>query len=120
MALLVVLTGCAVQGPRFKQIEASLPAIEEGYGRVYFMNAGGPHARVAIDKQVVGECKIGAFFWEDLTAGTHVVTVDTPNYFGAWDEPLEVIAGQDHFIRITPRKGQAVANALFGPIGYLV
>jgi hypothetical protein len=120
IASVLLLTGCAVQGPSFKQIEASLPAIKEGYGRVYFMNAGRPHARVAVDKQVVGECKIGAFFWEDLTAGTHVVTVDSPNDFGAWDESLEVIPGQDHFIRITPRRGQTVANALFGPLGYLV
>jgi hypothetical protein len=115
----VLFTGCAAKGPTFQQIQPSIPAVREGYGRLYFMNPGRPHARVAVDKNQIGECKFGAFFWEDVPAGAHVVTLDNSGDFGAWDEPIEVSAGQEQFILIKPRRGQAIANGLFGPLGLL-
>jgi hypothetical protein len=116
---LVVLTGCAAKGPTFQQIQPSIPAVREGYGRLYFMNPGRPHARVAIDKNMIGECKYGAFFWEDIPAGAHVVTLDNSGDFGAWDEPIEVSAGQEYFMLIKPRSGPAMAQFLLGPLGVL-
>jgi hypothetical protein len=115
----VVLTGCAAKGPTYQQIQPSIPAIREGYGRLYFMKPGPKHARVAIDKNPIGECKYGAFFWEDIPVGPHVITLDNSGDFGAWEEPVEVSAGQEHFILIKPRRGQAIANGLFGPLGLL-
>lgn len=115
----VLFTGCAAKGPTFQQIQPSIPAVREGYGRLYFMNPGRPHARVAVDKNQIGECKFGAFFWEDVPVGAHVVTLDNSGDFGAWDEPIEVSAGQEQFILIKPRRGQAIANGLFGPLGLL-
>ena len=83
------------------------------------MNPAPKHARITVDKNQIGECKYGAFFWEDVPAGAHIVTVDNSGDFGAWDEPVEVSAGQEHFILLKSRRGQRVALGLFGPLGLL-
>ena len=83
------------------------------------MNLAPKHARITVDKNQIGECKYGAFFWEDLPAGAHVATVDNRGDFGAWDEPVEVSAGQDNFILIKSRREQRVAFGLFGPLSLL-
>lgn len=119
---ILFLSGCVATatGPFFQQIQPNIPALSEEHGRLYFMNPGLPHAQITVDKNQIGECKYGAFFWEDLPAGAHVVTVNASGDFGAWDEPIEVFAGHEHFILFKPRRGQAIAQGLFGLPGLLV
>lgn len=58
----VIVTGCAAKGPSYHQILPTIPVLSQGYGRLYFMNSLTPHARVEVDKNLIGECKFGAFF----------------------------------------------------------
>ncbi len=119
LVLLVPLlsVGCAAKGPSFFQIESSIPVIPPGYGRLYFLNPIRKHARLFLDKQEIGECKYGAFFWEDVPAGSHVITADTWGDFGAWDQSIEVAAAADHFILIKERRAPMIALALLGVVG---
>ncbi len=119
LILVVCVSGCSPKGPSFYQIESTIPSLQPSYGRLYFLNTSGQAARLAINKESIGKCRSGAFFWEEVQGGTHVVTADTWGELGAWNHKIVVIAGQDHYIRIKNRKAASVATALFGVVGNL-
>jgi hypothetical protein len=119
LIVIVCFSGCGPKGPSFYQIEKTLPSLQPSYGRLYFLNTSSKEARLAIDKESISKCRSGAFFWEDIQVGTHEVTADTWGDLGAWYQKIEVMAGQDHYIRIKDRKAASVATALFGVVGLL-
>ncbi len=119
LIMAVLFSGCGPKGPSFFQIENTIPALLPTHGRLYFLNTSGKQARLAIDKESIGKINSSSFFWEDLPAGRKVITADTWGDFGAWNQSVDVVAGQDHYIRIKNRRAASIALGLFGVVGQI-
>lgn len=82
LALAWLLAGCAATGPKFAEVEASIPTLRAGEGRVYFYrDVSGVGAAVKPDirlnGQVVGSVAPGGFFFVDRPAGTYTASSST-------------------------------------------
>lgn len=81
-AIALLLTACAATGPKFIEVQASLPALRVGEGRVFFYRDAstmGAALRpdVRLDGQVVGAPQPGSFFFVDRPAGRHTASART-------------------------------------------
>lgn len=75
-----LLAGCAT-GPRYSQIEASIPPLSQDNGRIYFYRttvAGtAVQPSVELNGEDVGTAKPLGFFYVDRPPGDYVVTTTT-------------------------------------------
>ncbi|CAN7573280.1 DUF2846 domain-containing protein [Pseudoduganella sp. LjRoot289] len=81
-AIAVTLTGCAATGPKFQEMEASVPKLSAEQGRVYFyrnasMLGGALTPAIKFDGSEVGESKQGGYFFVDAAAGNHEAATST-------------------------------------------
>ena len=80
--LVMVLTGCAATGPKFVEMEASVPKLNGDQGRVYFyrgtsMLGSALTPAIKLDGKAVGESKRGGYFFVDAGAGSHEASTST-------------------------------------------
>lgn len=59
------------------------------------------------------------FFWEDVPAGKHLISVDYWGNFGQWDTSVQLQSGKETFFQIEPRDSMSIATVALGPIGQL-
>lgn len=81
IAAAIFLTGCAATGPRYAEVEASLPTLRSGYGRLVVYRSGGLGVAVQPDiklnGEVIGQSQPEGFFFVDRTAGRYTVSART-------------------------------------------
>lgn len=81
LALVMVLAGCAATGPRYAEVEASLPSLRAGQGRIVFFRTAGLGAGVRPDIRlngdVVGTSEPGGFFFVDRPVGRYTASART-------------------------------------------
>lgn len=81
MALVMLLAGCAATGPRYAEVEASMPSLRAGQGRiVFFRSTGvGPAVQpdIRLNGEVVGKSEPGSFFFIDRAAGRYTASART-------------------------------------------
>lgn len=76
LACAALLSGCAASGPTYQSMEAALPALKPGQGRVYFYRPAGVvgaavQPALRFDGVVVGQSRPNGFFFVDTGAGSH-------------------------------------------------
>jgi hypothetical protein len=80
--LTLLLAGCAATGPKFAEVEANLPALRAGEGRIYIFreNTGmgaGVRPDVRLNGEVVGAPQPGSFFFVDKPVGHYTASART-------------------------------------------
>lgn len=81
IALAMLLGACAT-GPKHGEVAASIPAVKQDQGRVYFYRSGSMlgaalQPNIMVNGKVVGESKPGGFFFVDLPPGAVEVSTAT-------------------------------------------
>lgn len=76
-----VLAGCA-SGPKQADLDAAMPALKPGYGRIYFLRSsaflGSPvQPEISLNNQVVGRSRARGFFFVDRPAGAYRASSST-------------------------------------------
>lgn len=99
--LVAVLAGCASEGPTQAEIEAAMPALKPGYGRIYFLRApafiGAPiQPEILLNNQAVGRSQPRGFFFVDRPAGAYQAKTST-SVTTALD--FSLFAGEVKYIR---------------------
>lgn len=82
LALALVLAGCAATGPKFTEVEASMPTLQDGQGRIVFYRSSSMvgvavQPDLKLNDQVVGTSKPGSFFFVDRSAGRYTASART-------------------------------------------
>lgn len=82
LGLVVLLTGCAASGTKYKDMSTSISTIQPGQGRIYFMRSGSMmgaalQPNILLDNKAVGISKPGGFFYVDVAPGSHDVATST-------------------------------------------
>lgn len=80
--LALLLSACAATGPKFIEVEASLPEVRPGEGRIFIFRehstvGGGVRPDIRLNGQVVGSPPGGGFFFVDRPAGRYTATART-------------------------------------------
>lgn len=100
-AAALTLAGCA--GPQYQTLQARIPPIDSGKGRIYFYQpqtstVAAAQQKLRVNQDVVGRNKPGSFFFVDRPAGNYVVT----NLYWTGDGvSFRLDAGQTRYVRIT-------------------
>lgn len=81
-AFVLLLTACAATGPKFTEVEASLPPLAAGEGRIFvFRDASAVGAAlrpdVRLNGSVIGSPQPGSFFFVDRPAGRYTASART-------------------------------------------
>jgi hypothetical protein len=99
LLLCAALTACA-SGPKYTEVERSIPALQSGMGRIYFYRSsvfGAAFApSILLNGRVVGEMVSLGFFYVDREPGVHVASARTETATSV-EIPLE--ANQTHYVR---------------------
>lgn len=81
LALVLALAGCAASGPKYAEVEASMPSLRAGQGRIVFFrtSGAGPAVRpdIRLNGEVVGTSEPGSFFFVDRPAGRYTASART-------------------------------------------
>jgi len=80
--VVVVLAGCAAEGPLHKEVAASIPTIPAGKGRIYFYRAdtmmgAAVTSDITFNGRVVGKSERGSFFFVDENPGSCKASAST-------------------------------------------
>ena len=80
--VVVVLAGCAAEGPLHKEVAASIPTIPAGKGRIYFYRAdtmmgAAVTSDITFNGRVVGKSERGGFFFVDEKPGSCKASAST-------------------------------------------
>lgn len=95
-----LVTGCAT-GPSMSELRTSLPAQEQGKGRVYFYRTGiigsAYQPDVTLNGAVVGKAAPRGAYFRDVPPGTYTVTTSMTN------EKVNFVlaAGEQQYIRLS-------------------
>lgn len=78
----LLLASCVATGPKYHMLEAQLPPLKPGDGRVYFYRAqrffgAAVTANIQVNGEVVGRSTPGGFFFVDLPPGDYEVSTTT-------------------------------------------
>ncbi len=80
IAVAVLVTACAATGPMLSAVQASIPALEQGQGRLFFYReyatfGSGMQPDIFVCGKKVGESVPGGVFYVDLPAGQCEVSI---------------------------------------------
>jgi hypothetical protein len=80
--LTILLGACAATGPRFAEVEASLPQLRPGEGRIFIFRentavGAGVRPDVRLNGEVIGTPQPGSFFFVDRPAGRYTASART-------------------------------------------
>ena len=108
----VLITGCVATGPKYKEVQSTIPAIESGKGRIYFyrsasMFGAGIQPTVNLNGKKVGDSKPGGFFYVDRATGDYEVVLSTEV-----DKKLtfQLDKGEEQYVRMTVGMGVIVGR----------
>jgi hypothetical protein len=78
----LLLAACAATGPQFAEVEASLPPLRAGEGRIFVFRSASPvgaalRPDVRINGDVAGTPQVGSFFFVDRPAGHYTASART-------------------------------------------
>jgi hypothetical protein len=78
----LLLAACAATGPKFAEVEASLPPLRAGEGRIFVFRSmstvgGALRPDVRINGEVAGTPQVGSFFFVDRPAGRYTASART-------------------------------------------
>ncbi|WXG52724.1 MAG: DUF2846 domain-containing protein [Candidatus Sedimenticola sp. (ex Thyasira tokunagai)] len=109
LLLVVTVSGCA-SGPKYTEVESSIPTVEPGKGRIYFyrsatMMGSGIQPEVNLNSEKVGDSQPGGFFFVDRGPGDYEVVLSTEV-----DKKLtfELDNGEENYVRMTVGLGVLV------------
>jgi hypothetical protein len=82
ICLVVVLTGCAASGTKYKDMMSSIPPVPADKGRIFFYRmssviGAAVQPSIMLDGVKVGDSRRGGFFYVDRAPGIHVVSLTT-------------------------------------------
>jgi Protein of unknown function (DUF2846) len=82
LVCLAAMLGACASGPKLAEMQASIPAVKAGEGRIYFYRSGSMmgaaiQPKIMVNGKVVGESKPGGFFFVDLPPGAVEVSTST-------------------------------------------
>ncbi|MEB6662682.1 DUF2846 domain-containing protein [Achromobacter ruhlandii] len=111
--LAAAVAGCA--GPRYDAVNARMPPIPEGKGRIFFyqpqQGVFDKQQKLRVNNEVVGRNKPGSFFFVDRPAGSYTVT----NLYWTGDGVSFMLdAGQTRYVRIIA--GSRISSAPSGKL----
>src|SRR5437868_4043353 len=80
--MLMMLAGCATNGPRFEETRATEAPAQKDSARIYFYRPGkfmgsAIQPALEVDGVKVGDAVPGAYFYVDEPAGTHEISAAT-------------------------------------------
>lgn len=106
-----LLSACA-SGPKFADVEKSIPTMKPGEGRIYFfrsnsMMGAALQPDLRLNGQVVGSSKPGGFFYVDRPAGNYVASAATETEKTA---SFKLEAGETKYLRTSPSFGVLVGR----------
>lgn len=112
LAFVFLLAGCAATGPRFIEVQGSLPELREGEGRVFFFreNKGmgaGVRPDVRLNGEVVGAPQPGSFFFVDRPAGHYTAQARTEAESSV---SFELAAGESVYVSLQIGMGLLVGR----------
>lgn len=111
----VVLAGCA-SGVKHKDMEAVMPNMKPGEGRIYFfrtpsMGGAAIQPDIRLNGDVVGASKPGGFFFVDRPAGSYTAATTSETEKSA---SFVLEAGETKYLRTTPSIGILVWRIAIG------
>jgi hypothetical protein len=106
----LLLAACAATGPKFAEVEASLPRLRAGEGRIFVFRSNSPVGAalspdVRINGEVAGTPQVGSFFFVDRPAGHYTASARTES-----ESTVDFVLGE----------GQTVYVSLHISMGILV
>ena len=103
------LSACAT-GPKYAEVQSSIPALDPAKGRIYFYRSGNPFGSgiqpsVMLNGGKVGDSVPGGFFFVDRDPGNHEVLLSTEV-----DRKLTftLAKGQEQYVRMSVTLGVIV------------
>lgn len=101
VAIFLLLSAC-VAGPRYSEIQSSIPAVKAGEGRiwVYRPSAAAPYPMsrtFVLDGNDVAETYYNTVFYVDVSAGRHTVSYLSPS--GKVDLAIDITSGGNTYLR---------------------
>lgn len=114
LACAVLLSGCAASGPTYHAVQASLPALKPGHGRVYFYRPAGVvgaavQPALRLDGVVVGQSRPNGFFFVDTGAGSHEAASGVE---ASHKLAFVLDQGETRYVRTKVRMGLIVGHVL--------
>jgi hypothetical protein len=111
-AAAVVLAGCAASGAKYQDMAESIPSLNRGQGRIYFLRSAslfGAAVRpeIRLNGEVVGSSMPGGFFFVDRPAGKYSAAAETET-----EKTLSFAldAGETKYLRTSPAMGLLVGR----------
>ena len=109
----LILGGCA-SGPKFADVEKTIPSLKAGEARVYFyrensMMGAAIQPDLRLNGEVVGESKPGGFFYVDRPAGKYVASASTETEKTA---SFTLDTGETKYLQTSPSFGILVGRVV--------
>jgi hypothetical protein len=116
IAAAIFLTGCAATGPRYAEVEASLPTLRSGYGRLVVyrpgsLAGGAVQPDIKLNGEVIGKSQPEGFFFVDRMAGKYTVSARTEIETTA---DVELEDGRTTYLQTGITMGLFVGHPTFG------
>lgn len=109
--LAVALGGCATSGPRFHEVQASMPALPADQGRIVLYRSTSFGAviqpSIKLNGTVVGGSTPYGFYFVDRPAGDYTVSATTES---EQKVSFTLSAGEERFVRLQPAFGFVVGR----------
>ncbi|MCC2675405.1 MAG: hypothetical protein K0R58_2352 [Ramlibacter sp.] len=109
-----LVSGCAT-GPKFDQVQSSLPQLAPGTGRIFVyrqstMVGAALAPEIRLNGQPVGHAGVGSFFYVDRPAGTYSISAS-----GDTERSLSfaLAPGEIKYIRMYVNMGLLAGNVAF-------
>lgn len=109
-----LLSGCA-SGPKFEQMQSSLPQLGPGFGRIFIYRqttmVGAAHVpEIRLNGERVGTAPVTTFFYLDRPAGSYVVSakIDSERSMS-----FVLAAGETKYVRAYVNFGLVMGNVAF-------
>jgi len=112
---LMLLAGCAAIGSKFTEMKASIPALKQGEGRVYFyrsasMFGAAIQPEIRLNGAVVGSSVPGGFFFVDRPPANYEANASTEVERKL---TFTLAAGETKYVRTSPSFGVLVGRINF-------
>ena len=111
---IVALTGCAASGPKFTEVQSTMPKLNADQGRVYFyrsssMFGAAMQPAIVFDGAEVGKSQPGGYFYVDAAVGSHEASASTE----ATNKVTFVLEkGETKYVRTSPQMGLLVGHVV--------
>ena len=109
-AIIALLLAACASGPKYKEVQSSIPALAPDQGRIYFYRSGnifgsGIQPSVVLGGEKVGDATPGGFFFLDRKPGNYEVVLSTEV-----DRKLTftLAKGQEQYVRMSVTLGVIV------------